>query len=207
MAAADEVLAFNNQNNQNEIIRLLTQDVNLHQETKRGLQKLTVKLNSWQQELTRLFDAIDIQLYNEQDLHEFNLLFKAELEKQQQRRDNMRAYWQAQNDPNASARVPNVDKPIYTKHIILKNDFLVKGYDPITKSYLQPLLWEGKVSVADFTEDISICSFSQACNIPLSLLYAKYCTTAWIRGETIHLSFLGFHKKLYTDWLSECLGL
>ena len=67
--AADEVLAFNSQNNQNEIIRLLTQDVNLHQETKRGLQKLTVKLNSWQQELTRLFDEIDIPRYTEQDVH------------------------------------------------------------------------------------------------------------------------------------------
>ena len=167
--ATDEVLAFNSQNNQNEIIRLLTQDVNLHQETKRGLQKLTVKLNSWQQELTRLFDEIDIPRYTEQDVHEFNLLHKARQEKLQQSRDNMRAYWQAQNNLAAAALVPAVDKPLYTKHVILKNDFLVKGFDPITGTYHQPLLWEGKVSVADFTEDISICSFSQACNIPLSL--------------------------------------
>ena len=195
MAAADEVLAFNNQNNQNEIIRLLTQDINLHQETKRGLQKLTVKLNSWQQELTRLFDAIDIPRYNEQDVHEFNLLHKARQEEQQQRRDNMRAYWQAQNNPNAAALVPAVDKPIYTKHVILKNDFLVKGFDPIARSYIQPLLWEGKVSVADFTEDISICSFSQACNIPLSL--SRMLNTAQQRGfgEKQYISlFLDFIK-------------
>ena len=37
--ATDEILAFNSQNNQNEIIRLLSQDVNLNQETKQGLQK------------------------------------------------------------------------------------------------------------------------------------------------------------------------
>ena len=34
--ATDEILAFNSQNNQNEIIRLLAQDVNLNQETKRA---------------------------------------------------------------------------------------------------------------------------------------------------------------------------
>ena len=157
--ATEEVLAFNSQNNQNEIIRLLTQDANLHQETKRGLQKLTVNLNSWQQELTRLFDEIVIPLYTEQDVHEINLLHKARQERQQQIRDNMRAFWLARNDARAAALVPAMDKPLYTKHIILKNDFLVKGFDPVTGTYIQPLLWEGKVSVADFLEDISICSF------------------------------------------------
>ena len=82
--ATDEILAFNSQNNQNEIIRLLTQDVNLHQETKRGLQKLTVNLNSWQQELTRLFDEIVIPRYAEQDVHEINLLHKAKQDRQKQ---------------------------------------------------------------------------------------------------------------------------
>ena len=43
--ATEEIWAFNSQNNQNEIIRLLSQDVNLNQETKRGLQKLTVNVN------------------------------------------------------------------------------------------------------------------------------------------------------------------
>ena len=37
--ATEEIWAFNSQNNQNEIIQLLSQDVNLTQETKRGLQK------------------------------------------------------------------------------------------------------------------------------------------------------------------------
>ena len=52
--ATEEILAFNSQNNQNEIIRSLTQDVNLNQETKEGLQKSTINVNSWQQELSRL---------------------------------------------------------------------------------------------------------------------------------------------------------
>ena len=71
----------------------------------------------------------------------------------------MRAFWLARNDARAAALVPAMDKPLYTKHIILKNDFLVKGFDPVTGTYIQPLLWEGKVSVADFLEDISICIF------------------------------------------------
>ena len=193
--ATEEVLAFNSQNNQNEIIRLLSQDVNLHQETKRGLQKLTVNLNSWQQELTRLFDGIVIPLYTEQNVHEINLLHKARHEKQQQIRDNMRAFWLAQNNARAAALVPAVDKPLYTKHVTLKNDFLVKGFDPATGTYLQPLLWEGKVCVADFIEDISICSFSQACNIPLSL--SRMLNTAQQRGfgEKQYISlFLDFIK-------------
>ena len=134
--ATEEVLAFNSQNNQNEIIRLLTQDVNLHQETKRGLQKLTVNLNSWQQELTRLFDEIDIPRYAEQDVHEINLLNKAKQERQQQIRDNMRAFWLAQNNARAAALVPAVEKSLYTKHVTLKNDFLVKGFDPATGTYI-----------------------------------------------------------------------
>ena len=110
--ATEEVLAFNNQTNQNEIIRLLSQDANLHQETKRGLQKLTVNLNSWQQELTRLFDEIVIPRYTEQDVHEINLLHKARHERQQQIRDNMRAFWLAQNNARAAALVPAVEKSI-----------------------------------------------------------------------------------------------
>ena len=193
--ATDEVLAFNSQNNQNEIIRLLTQDVNLHQETKRGLQKLTVNLNSWQQELTRLFDEIDIPRYAEQDVHEINLLNKAKQERQQQIRDNMRAFWLAQNNARAAALVPAVEKSLYTKHVTLKNDFVVKGFDPATGTYIQPLLWEGKVCVADFIEDISICSFSNACNIPLSL--SRMLHTAQQRGfgEKQYISlFLDFIK-------------
>ena len=83
--ATDEILAFNIQNNQNEIIWLLAQDVNLNQETKRGLQKLTVNVNSWQQELTRIFDEIEIPRLAEQDVHELNLLHKAK----QDRQDNI----------------------------------------------------------------------------------------------------------------------
>ena len=71
--ATDEILAFNSQQNQNEIIRLLAQDVNLNQETKRGLQKLTVNINSWQQELTKIFDEIAIPRLAEEDVHELNL--------------------------------------------------------------------------------------------------------------------------------------
>ena len=56
--ATEEIWAFNSQNNQNEIIRLLSQDVNLNKETKRGLQKLTVNVNSWQQDLTRVLNEI-----------------------------------------------------------------------------------------------------------------------------------------------------
>ena len=76
-----EIWAFNSQNNQNKIIRLLTQDVNLNQETKQGLQKLTINVNSWQQELTRLFNEIEIPHLGEQDVHEMNLLHKAKQEK------------------------------------------------------------------------------------------------------------------------------
>ena len=122
--ATDEILAFNSQNNQNEIIRLLTQDVNLNQETKRGLQKLTVNLNSWQQELTRIFDEIDIPRLSEQDVHELNLLHKAKQERQEKIRDN--------NNARAAALVPPVEKSLYTKHVTLKNDFVVKGFDPAT---------------------------------------------------------------------------
>ena len=78
--AAEEVLAFHSQTNQNEIIRLLSQDANLHPETKRGLQQLKVDLNSWQQELTRLFSAIVIPRYK-QDVHELNLVHKARHER------------------------------------------------------------------------------------------------------------------------------
>ena len=91
--ATDEILAFNSQNNQNEIIRLLAQDVNLNQETKRGLQKLTVNVNSWQQELTRVFDEIEIPRLAEQDVHELNLLHKAKQELQDKIRENMRNFW------------------------------------------------------------------------------------------------------------------
>ena len=193
--ATDEILAFNSQNNQNEIIRLLTQDVNLNQETKRGLQKLTVNLNSWQQELTRIFDEIDIPRYSEQDVHEINLLHKAKQERQDKIRENMRLFWLAQNNAQAAARVPSAEKSLFTKHVILKNDFVVKGFDPATGTYIQPLLWEGKVSVADFIEDISICSFSHACNIPLSL--SRMLQTAEKRGfgEKQYISlFLDFIK-------------
>ena len=64
--ATDEILAFNSQNNQNEIIRSLAQDV-----------KLTVNVNFWQQELTRVFNEIEIPRLGEQDVHELNLLHKA----------------------------------------------------------------------------------------------------------------------------------
>ena len=178
--AAEEVLAFHSQTNQNEIIRLLSQDANLHPETKRGLQNLSININSWQTELRRLYAAIVIPRYTEQDVHELNLLHKARHERHKLIRDNMRAYWMAQNNPRAAALIPAMDEPLYTKHIILKTDYLVKGFDPMTGTYMHPLLWEGKVSVTDFLEDISICSFSQACNIPLSL--SRILTTAQLRG-------------------------
>ena len=178
--AAEEVLAFHSQTNQNEIIRLLSQDANLHPETKRGLQNLSININSWQTELRRLYAAIVIPRYTEQDVHELNLLHKARHERHKLIRDNMRAYWMAQNNPRAAALIPAMDEPLYTKHIILKTDYLVKGFDPMTGTYMHPLLWEGKVSVTDFLEDISICSFSQACNIPLSL--SRNLNTAQLRG-------------------------
>ena len=81
--ATEEIWAFNSQNNQNEIIRILSQDVNLNQETKQGLQKLTINVNSWQQELTRLFNEIEIPHLGEQDVHKMNLLHKAKQEKQE----------------------------------------------------------------------------------------------------------------------------
>ena len=72
-----------------KIIRILSQDVNLNQETKRGLQKLTVNVNSWQQELTRVFNEIEIPHLGEQDVHEMNLLHKAKQEKQEKIREIM----------------------------------------------------------------------------------------------------------------------
>ena len=204
--ATDEILAFNSQNNQNEIIRLLAQDVNLNQETKRGLQKLTVNVNSWQQELTRIFDEIEIPRLAEQDVHELNLLHKAKQERQDKIRENMRNFWLAQNNARAAARVPPVEKSLYTKHVILKNDFVIKGFDPATGTYLQPLLWEGKVSVSDFIEDISICSFSNACNIPLSL--SRMLQTAQKRGfgEKQYISlFLDFIKTYLPNGYQSAL--
>ena len=123
--ATEEIWAFNSQNNQNEIIRLLSQDVNLNQETKRGLQKLTVNVNSWQQELTRVFNGIEIPHLREQDIHEMNLLHKAKQEKQEKIKKNIRSFWLSQNNAAAAARVPQVEKSLYTKHIILKNDFVI----------------------------------------------------------------------------------
>ena len=141
--ATEEIWAFNSQNNQNEIIRLLSQDVNLNQDTKRGLRKLTVNVNSWQQELTRVFNEIEIPHLGEQDVHEMNLLHKAKQEKQEKIRENMRSFWLSQNNAAAAARVPQGEKSLYTKHIILKNDFVIKGFDPSKGTYIEPLLWEG----------------------------------------------------------------
>ena len=116
--ATEEIWALNSQNNQNEIIRLLSQDANLNQDTKRGLQKLTVTLNSWQQELNKAFNEIVIPHLVEQDVHEMNLLHKAKQEKKEQIRANMRSFWLSQNNAAAAARVPQVEKSLYTKHII-----------------------------------------------------------------------------------------
>ena len=91
-----------------------------------------------------------------------NLLHKAKQEKQERIRENMRSFWLSQNNAAAAARVPQVEKSLYTKHIILKNDFVIKGFDPSKGTYIEPLLWEGKVAVSDFLEEISICSFSSA---------------------------------------------
>ena len=148
--ATEEIWALNSQNNQNEIIRLLSQDANLNQDTKRGLQKLTVTLNSWQQELNKAFNEIVIPHLVEQDVHEMNLLHKAKQEKQEQIRANMRSFWLSQNNAAAAARVPQVEKSLHTKHIILKNDFVIKGFDPSKGTYIEPLLLEGKVAVSDY---------------------------------------------------------
>ena len=139
---------------------------------------------------------IEIPRLAEQDVHELNLLHKAEQKRQDKIRENMRNFWLAQNNAQAAARVPPVEKSLYTKHVILKNDFVIKGFDPATGTYIQPLLWEGKVAVSDFLEDISICSFSSACNIPLSL--SRMLQTAQKRGfgEKQYISlFLDFIKQ------------
>ena len=77
---------------------MLTSYVNLDQETKQGLQKLTINVNSWQQELSRLFTGIEIPPLGEQDVHEINLLHKAKQEKQDRIKENMRKFWLSQNN-------------------------------------------------------------------------------------------------------------
>ena len=54
-----------------------------------------------------------------------NLLHKAKQEKQEKIRENMRSFWLSQNNAAAAARVPQVEKSLYTKHIISSSKALI----------------------------------------------------------------------------------
>ena len=154
----------------NELLKALTEDPGIGDDTKRICQKLKYKSNQWQSELREMWASAVFPAFDQADILKLNTSHHKNCQRLNTARQNQRNFYSNQGHHATASLIPDVpDDSVTSKHgAIVQDDFRSQGWNPLQREYVT-IAYHKKASLDDMLQRIDKCVQSQAINIPKSI--------------------------------------
>ena len=148
----------------NELLKVLSNDPNLSDATKKAFGKISHKSNTWKTEIEGLWKAVEFPTLSESDIIRMNCVWKKDIESKNKIRENQRQFWLSQGNEQAAALIPDiVDSSMSAKECVVKSDVRCQGWIPREKAYTTILI-NKKPDMSCLAELVEKCSHSSSQN-------------------------------------------
>ena len=153
-----------------QLIKTLTRDVNLSNDTKQNLERLQVKSNPYQAELLDRWSRVTFPRFTCETILQLNILHQRHIKETNKLREQQRNWLIANNQLQEANQIQDlVDDSICSKSAcILVDANKTSGWNPGTRSFVI-IENSGKITLENHLSDIELCLFSKSINIPKSL--------------------------------------
>ena len=154
----------------NQIIRILESDDGISQATKDRLGKLKSDGNKWQSQLMNKWRNLDIPTFNVAQIRALNDARFRVVQRLNKTRGEVRAYLVNNGQIASAAALEDIeDTTKRGKDSVVRNGKSVLGWHPSYNRWIKVISDANTISIQEFSSCVTLCQFSGALNIPLSL--------------------------------------
>ena len=92
----------------NELLKVLSSDPNLSNETKKAFNKISHKSNTWKNEIEGLWREVEFPTMSESDIIRLNCVWRKDIESKNKVRENQRQYYLSVGNEQAASLIPDI---------------------------------------------------------------------------------------------------
>ena len=153
-----------------QLIKTLTRDVNLSNDTKQNLEKLQTKSNPYQAELLDRWGRVTFPRFTCETILQLNILHQRHIKETNKQREQQRNWLIANNQQQEANQIQDLpDDSICSRSAcILVDANKTSGWNPGSRNFVI-IENNQKITLDNHLSDIEQCLFSKSINIPKSL--------------------------------------
>ena len=154
----------------NQILQILESASFVDQNTKERLGKLKNQANRWQEELLYKWRNLEIPIFDLSEIRTINDARYKLVKKLNARRTEVRTYLQNSGNAHLAGTLDDIeDNSKKGRDAVIKRGKATLGWDPQKNDWVQIVSDLSTISISDFSSCVSICQYTNAINIPLTL--------------------------------------
>ena len=154
----------------NELLKVLSNDPNLSDASKKAFGKISQKSNTWKTEIEDIWKAVEFPTLSESDIIRMNCVWKKDIESKNKIRENQRQFWLSQGNEQAAALIPDIlDTSMHAKSCVVRSEVRCQGWLPREKVYTT-ILYNRKPDMSCLEELVERCPHSKAINLPKTVI-------------------------------------
>ena len=152
------------------LLKTLTKDANLSNDTKQNLEKLQAKNNPYQAELLERWARVTFPRFTCETILQLNILHQRHIKETNKNREQQRLWLIANGQQQEANQIQDLQDDSITSRsaCILVDANKTSGWNPGTRSFVV-IENNQKISLENHQSDIEQCLFSKSINIPKSL--------------------------------------